>query len=489
MAQVIYMPQKQQRRDPTAEMRGVLTRLAMMKMQHDYNMEIADSERKNKKVALEESREYDEKKTEATEQRKEERDIKDKGYIPAGEGVTDASHLTKGSYRKVGDKIFYAPPKPEEVEGRQWVKEGGEWASKTLPSPPSTAMAAYLSDPTTDKSPAAVGNYKRSLTKPPDALATSVPIKDPKGNILGYEETYESGKKRYATKPQAATPGTVSEIQIDAIADGAMEHPEITQDEARKLRATRLETTRNIAISQASGKVEGTIPAADAARKAMLVINGRESFDYFKNVFGVSVQEQIRTAILNIDPNYDFMKARVSTTGLKKSYELQEQNRGAMGSFVGNLNKQIGRVKELSEDIIKRVGARAIDLPIRELHTRFLGSGHENVLRAYMKEISAEIDKLSQGSTRSVAQLPVESRKDWERIHDVNLSMKDLLIVLNGTTEMANMRLDSVDEELERTLGMFETRLKESTSIKTNGGKTKPISEMTDEEITAELNK
>ena len=58
MPEVIYMPQKRQRRDPTAEMRGVLTRLAMMKMQHDYNMDITDRRLEAEKIRVAEEREY-----------------------------------------------------------------------------------------------------------------------------------------------------------------------------------------------------------------------------------------------------------------------------------------------------------------------------------------------------------------------------------------------------------------------------------------------
>ena len=43
-------------------------------------------------------------------------------------------------------------------------------------------------------------------------------------------------------------------------------------------------------------------------------------------------------------------------------------------------------------------------------------------------------------------------RQEWEKIHDVNLSMRELLIVLNGTREMANIRLDSVQDEIDFTV-------------------------------------
>ena len=70
-----------------------------------------------------------------------------------------------------------------------------------------------------------------------------------------------------------------------------------------------------------------------------------------------------------------------------------------------------------------------------------------------MKEISVEIFKLSQGSTASVALLPEAGRQEWEAIHDVNLSYKELKKVLVGTRDMANIRLKSVNDEIKATVG------------------------------------
>jgi len=151
-----------------------------------------------------------------------------------------------------------------------------------------------------------------------------------------------------------------------------------------------------------------------------------------------------------------------------------------MGSFVTNINRQVGKMERISKDIVKRVGVRALDLPKREFITRFIGSGHERVFEAYMKEVSAEIAKLAQGSAASIAQLPEENRKEWEKIHDVNLSFKEILIILQGTREMANIRLGSVQDEIDYTVGrMKNVRAGKAVSIP----KHKPVSEMTDEEL------
>jgi hypothetical protein len=129
----------------------------------------------------------------------------------------------------------------------------------------------------------------------------------------------------------------------------------------------------------------------------------------------------------------------------------QQKMRGMMGSFVRNMDKQVSRVEDIGEDIVSRVGVRALDMPIRSLNQKFLGSGNENILEAYTTEISNEIAKLSTGSASSIAELSVGAQERWAKIHDPNLSYNELMKILNETKHMAQMRLDSADEEINAT--------------------------------------
>jgi hypothetical protein len=104
------------------------------------------------------------------------------------------------------------------------------------------------------------------------------------------------------------------------------------------------------------------------------------------------------------------------------------------------------------QEVVSRFGVRALDVPWRSLKTIAVGSGDERVLEAYTKEISVEIFKLSQGSTASVALLPEAGRKEWEAIHDVNLSWPEMKKVMMGTRDMANIRLKSVNDEIKKTV-------------------------------------
>jgi hypothetical protein len=131
----------------------------------------------------------------------------------------------------------------------------------------------------------------------------------------------------------------------------------------------------------------------------------------------------------------DFKSGSMTLNNMKK----QE---APMKAFVDNINQQVDYASKLFKDL-QRTDARLINVPLRELRTRVKGSGLEQTYELFMQEISAESYKLASGSSASIAQIPEGARKDWVRIHDVNLPLKEILQVLEGTKKMANLRLSS----------------------------------------------
>ena len=113
-----------------------------------------------------------------------------------------------------------------------------------------------------------------------------------------------------------------------------------------------------------------------------------------------------------------------------------------MSAFVKNINLQIGKISELFNNN-DRVGLRLLDLPVRDLKVKALGSGEEAVKASYLLEISNEIGKLSSGSSASIQQLSDSAKEDWKKVHDVNLSLKDIMTVVNATRDQANMRINT----------------------------------------------
>ena len=147
----------------------------------------------------------------------------------------------------------------------------------------------------------------------------------------------------------------------------------------------------------------------------------------------------------------DLFTQKAGLTAGKSSLTNQQKVYDMMGSFVNNMTEQIDRVEDIHKDIAKRVGVRALDMPIRELKKRFAGSGNEAILEAYMIEISNEIGKLSTGSSASIRELSVDAQKRWEKIHDPNLSFNELMKILKETKHMARMRMRGAEKQIEST--------------------------------------
>jgi len=209
----------------------------------------------------------------------------------------------------------------------------------------------------------------------------------------------------------------------------------------------------------------------DIPGTAKSIIEGRENLENVKNTFGVAVQEGIRKEVLKQDPEFNFLVPRTNIKALQGSLNQQQKQRGMMGSFVKNLNKQLGRVDQIMKDVIQRVGVRAMDLPIREWRTRFVGSGHEKVLESYLIEISNEIGKLSTGSAQSIRELSTDAQERWAKIHDPNLSFKELKLILDETQTMGNMRLKSTEEEIQDTMDKIKNprMIEKPEAVETTG--------------------
>ena len=265
---------------------------------------------------------------------------------------------------------------------------------------------------------------------------------DLNNNLVTPEEYKSKRDKILNPTMKNKTELTMAALRGDVEAKNVLE--EMNKDDI-EMAALRSEATT-------TGKLAGLYGAMDLDAVADAIIAGKETIGNVHNTFGVPIQEVVRKKVLAIEPDFNFVQPRAIEKSLSGSLVQQQRNRGAMGNFVLNINGQLAKVDEIMNNVIGRVGVRAIDVPIRELNMRYKGSGHEQVLEAYMKEISVEIFKLSQGSSASVALLPEKGRIEWEKIHDPNLSYRELKKVIEGTRDMANIRLKSVNDEIKATV-------------------------------------
>ena len=143
----------------------------------------------------------------------------------------------------------------------------------------------------------------------------------------------------------------------------------------------------------------------------------------------------------------DYKAGNSSLTNQRKNYDM-------MNGFAKNIDLQINKVKKIYSDI-QRTDIRLLDKPLRDLRVAAKGSGKEANLASYLIEISNEIGKMSTGSAASIRELSESAQKQWQKIHDPNLSIKELMVVLNGTRDQAFIRLETTKEAMDTTRSMI----------------------------------
>jgi len=314
--------------------------------------------------------------------------------------------------------------------------------------------------------------YKSKMTGVEEAKKAAATLPYDLAKIEAKKKTPEEVAAEAKAKAEAELPYEKEKIAYREGLKAAKSPAELTRAALRgdkEAKAILDEMQKNkVEVARAMGEAQvgAKIGIVDVEGVAQSILDGRETIENVKNTFGVPVQEAVRASVLEKDPEFNFVKPRIKLSSIKTSLSQQQKQRGMMGSFVKNLNKQIDRIDEVMKDVISRVGIRAVDLPKRELIRRFKGSGYENVLEAYMLEISNEIGKLSTGSAASIRELSTDAQERWAKIHDPNLSLKELKKILDETRLMANMRIDSTDEEIEETLDMLDNVRKPRGDIK-----------------------
>jgi hypothetical protein len=141
---------------------------------------------------------------------------------------------------------------------------------------------------------------------------------------------------------------------------------------------------------------------------------------------------------------------KTDAAAYKGSIVQQQKAIGAMGSFVKNMDAQIAKVGELSA-ALHTFDSRILNLPLRAARGRIAGSPLQAKYDMYLTEIESEIGKLATGSAGSVAELSIGAQEKWAKIHDKNLSVKDMLELLKETSHAGKLRMKSVADQLEET--------------------------------------
>jgi flagellin-like hook-associated protein FlgL len=145
------------------------------------------------------------------------------------------------------------------------------------------------------------------------------------------------------------------------------------------------------------------------------------------------------------------------TKAIQGSLNFLDKQLAAMGSFVANIEMQVDKVAELSKDL-KTFDIRLLNWPLRTVRGKIIGSSLQAKYDMYLTEIEGEIGKLATGSSGSIAELSATAQEKWAKIHDKNLSVKDMLSLLEETKNAAKMREKSVKIQLDLARKRMRTR-------------------------------
>ena len=159
----------------------------------------------------------------------------------------------------------------------------------------------------------------------------------------------------------------------------------------------------------------------------------------------------------------EVQRIQLQYKSLDKSFQNMTKQEAPMTAFVDNIGLQVDKLNSIMEKA-DRSGFRAYDWTQRQWETKAKGSGEEAIIASYLLEISNEIGKLSSGSSASVQQLGEGARIDWNKVHDPNLSAKELAKVLNATKEQGNMRLSTWSKSKESVQGQIDNLLNRGKS-------------------------
>jgi len=167
--------------------------------------------------------------------------------------------------------------------------------------------------------------------------------------------------------------------------------------------------------------------------------------------------DQIKSNKSPMQNALEIVAMQSDTKAIQGAQKFLEKQLGSMDSFVTNLNSQVDKVKALSKDL-ETFDTRIMNVPLRLVRGKILGSPLQAKYDMYLAEIEGEIGKLATGSTASIAELSATAQERWAKIHDKNLSVTDMLSLLEETKNAANLRYDSVVGALSGVRKRMRTR-------------------------------
>jgi hypothetical protein len=174
----------------------------------------------------------------------------------------------------------------------------------------------------------------------------------------------------------------------------------------------------------------------------------KKSYSQFNREYAQWNQKQGTSGAEAKTSGEEFKASSKSLANQQKVYDM-------MGSFVKNLDFQVERFDDIASKI-KRLDARILNVPLRNAAMMIKGSANESELSMYITDISNDAAKLSTGSSASVAELSQSAQERWNKIHDLNLPIKDLIAVVKETRTAAHGRTKTAQDQINETINRMK---------------------------------
>jgi hypothetical protein len=163
------------------------------------------------------------------------------------------------------------------------------------------------------------------------------------------------------------------------------------------------------------------------------------------------VQNGIEVAMENEQSGYSVAGSWAETKAQGSSLSKQKANVDFATAFIDNIDKQIGKANTRLKEIQKNF-PRLANIPIRLWDEKVTGVAQRNMVRMWIKEISSETARLSQGNPQSIAEMSASAVESWDKIHDLDLPLKELIDLLGETKISGRLRQTSLQDQYNRTL-------------------------------------
>jgi len=180
-----------------------------------------------------------------------------------------------------------------------------------------------------------------------------------------------------------------------------------------------------------------------ATGKKVFQVRGKEANRLNRLIAEHAATIQLQSGITGPETVYQ----QKDREAIQKSIAKQEQQRGSMGSFVINIDKQIEEIGHVAEEI-SRSDVRLLNKPINWVAKKIAGDPTLAKYRLYLSELQREVSKLSQGATGSVAQLSDAEQRHWASVMDEDMSVGNMMKLLESVRDAGRIRMESVDEAL-----------------------------------------